>query len=470
MFDARTYGERRARLARELGEGLVLLLANRESPINYPDNWYPFRQDSTFLYLIGLNQPDLAAVLDLDAGEATVFGDELTLDDVVWTGPLPTLAERAAAVGIRKTRPAAELAAVLVQARGAGRPARWLPPYRGDSVLRLMSLLDLDEEAVRKGASLELVRAVVSQRAVKTPAEIAEIELAADTTAAMHLAVMAQAAPGRREAELAALLQQIAQAAGGQISFPSIVTVHGEILHNHGYPNVLESGRLLVCDAGAETAAGYAGDMTRTYPVDRTFTARQRDVYEVVLAAQEAACTAIAPGVRYLDVHLLASRIMAAGLKDLGLMQGDPEEAVAAGAHALFFPHGLGHMVGLDVHDMEDLGEDHVGYGEGLTRSSQFGLKSLRLARELQAGFVVTVEPGIYFVPELIQRWRAEARFAEFVSYKRLESYLDFGGVRIEETWLVTADGGRLLGRPVPTVAAEVEAVRAGGGGAEARA
>jgi Xaa-Pro aminopeptidase len=458
MFDAAIHAGRRHALCRRLGGGLVLLLGNEESPINYAGNPYPFRQDSSFLYFVGLDQPGLAAVIDADEGHVTVFGDDLTLDDIVWTGPLPTLAERCAEVGIKRTRPAQALA----EAVGDGRRVHVLPPYRAGNTQRLARLLDLPLGAVRDAVSEELIRAVVDLRSVKSEEEIAEIERAVDVTAEMQLAAMRLAAPGRTEAELAAEVQHAAGRAGCRHSFPAILTVHGEILHNHGYPNVLESGRLVVCDCGAETDLRYAGDMTRTFPVDPAFTTRQREIYEVVLAAENAVIAALRPGVPYRECHLLAARTIAEGLGAIGLMRGDPTAAVAAGAHALFFPHGLGHMMGLDVHDMEDLGEDHVGYGEGFARSDQFGLKWLRLARKLEPGFVLTVEPGVYFIPELIGRWRAEGLFAEFVDYGRLEGYLDFGGVRIEEDFLITPDGARRLGKPAPKSVAEVEALRAG--------
>jgi Xaa-Pro aminopeptidase len=460
MFSQETYVTRRDELVKKLGGGLVLLLGNSESPMNYADNCYRFRQDSTFLYFFGLNQPDLAAILDLDEGREIIFGDELTIDDIVWRGDLPTVAERAGAVGVTDTRPVRELKAYLRQGGDAGRAIHFLPPYRPANQLWLAELLHLSPAAAAGQASQELITAVVALRSIKSAAEIAEIEKAVDISVDMHLAAMTMARPGLREADIAAEVERIALAAGGGISFPVIATVNGETLHNHHHGNTLQSGDLFLLDAGAQTEMSYAGDLSSTFPVDPKFTARQKTIYDLALAAYHAAVDTIAPGVTNLEVHRNAARTIAAGLKDLGLMKGDPEEAVAAGAHAMFFPCGVGHMMGLDVHDMEDLGEIHVGYA-GRPKSTQFGLKSLRLARELEPGFVLTVEPGIYFIPPLIDLWRSRNRFPEFIDYDELDRWRDFGGVRNEENYLVTAAGRRRLGKPKPLTTAEVETVRA---------
>jgi len=455
MFSREVYESRRKNLRAAVGSGIVLLLGNSESPMNFADNCYRFRQDSSFLYFFGLDQPDLAAVIDLDEGRDIIFGDELTLDHIVWMGDLPTVAERAAQVGVAATRPVADLAPYLEK---SGRPVHFLPPYRPRNSVRLAELL-----GPRAGEpSVDLIRAVVTLRSVKGEEEIVEIEKAVDTSVNMHLAGMAMARPGMRESEIAAEVERIALAAGAGTSFPVIATVRGEILHNHHHGNILESGDMFLLDAGAETDLGYAGDLSSTFPVDRTFTERQKTIYEIALAAHTAAVDTIAPGVPNLEVHLAAARAIAVGMKDLGLMKGDVDEAVAAGAHAMFFPCGVGHMMGLDVHDMEDLGEVHVGYG-GKPKSTLFGLKSLRLARPLEPGFVLTVEPGIYFIPQLMDRWRAENKFPEFLDYAELDKWRHFGGLRNEEDYLVTATGKRRLGPRKPLTVAEVEEVRAAG-------
>jgi len=459
MFTADTYAQRRARLSASLPSGLLLFLGNDESPMNYTDNTYHFRQDSTWLYFFGLAQPGLAAVVDLDAGRTVIFGDDLGLDAIVWTGPQPLVSELAARAGVTDTAAASALAGTISAARAGGRTIHYLPPYRGEHRLTLSTLLGLPPDRTDEGASLDLVRAVVAMRVYKSAEEVAEIERAADTSVDMHLAAMAMARPGLRESDISAKVTEVALAAGGGLSFPVIATIHGETLHNHYHGNTLKAGDLFLLDAGAETAMGYAGDLSSTFPVDRTFTSRQRDVYQIVLDAHLAAVAAVKPGRPMREIHLLACRTIAEGLKGLGLMKGDLDEAVAEGAHAMFFQCGLGHMMGLDVHDMENLGEVWVGY-EGQPKSTQFGLKSLRLARPLEPGFVITVEPGIYFIPELIRRWKAEGRFREFIDYGRLEAFADFGGARIEEDLLVTADGHRILGKSRPRTIPEVEAAR----------
>ncbi len=456
MPGSQPFAERRNRLKAQVASGILLLLGNEESPMNYADNTFPFRQDSSFLYFTGVDRPGFAAVLDLDEDSATLFGDDRTLDDLVWTGPQPGVRDLADAAGIARTAPASALKEHLCRAQASGRPLHLLPPYRAEHRLRIL-------EALGPGApqpSAAFIRAVAELRIRKSPAEIEEIERAVATSVRMHLEAMAMARPGMREAEIMGRVTEIALAGGGGLSFPVIATVRGGVLHNHHYGNTLESGQLFLLDAGAETAAHYAGDLSSTFPVDRAFTPRQRDIHDVVLAAFLAAEGALRPGADFKDIHLLACRTLAAGLKDLGLMKGDVADAVDQGAHALFFPCGLGHLMGLDVHDMENLGEGLVGH-EGRPRSTQFGLKSLRLARPLQEGFVLTVEPGVYFIPELARRWRSEGRFTDFIDYEALEAYEGFGGLRIEEDFLVTATGARRLGPPKPRTALEIEAARA---------
>jgi Xaa-Pro aminopeptidase len=456
MFGQDVYRARRDGLRRLLGRGAALFLGNDESPMNYTDNTYRFRQDSSFLYYFGLDTPGLAALVDLDEGTEALYGPELTVEDFIWTGPLPSLKDRAALTGVERVMAPSRLEEDLKRIRQAGRTVHFLPPYRPENKLKLLAWLGIPPERAASEASVPFIRAVVEQRSVKSSEEIAEIEKAVDISVDMHLTALRLARPGVTEALIAAAVHQVARAAGGDLSFPIIATVHGEVLHQHAQTETLRSGGMFLLDAGAETARHYAGDLSTTMPVDATFTERQKDVYRIALAAHETAKAALRPGVPHLDVHLAACRRIAEGLKDLGLMKGDLDEAVRRGAHALFFPCGEGHMMGLDVHDMEDLGEVYVGY-EGRPKSTQFGLKSLRLARPLKPGFVVTVEPGVYFIPQLIDQWRAENRFPEYIDYGRVETYKGFGGLRNEENVLITADGHRVLGRQKPLTVEEVE-------------
>ncbi len=458
MFPARTYTERRERLKSSFTSGLLLFLGNEESPMNYLDNVHPFRQDSSFLYYFGIDQPGYSAVIDLDQGRTVVFGNDLTLEDIVWTGVLPTVAELALLGGVTATALASELAAYLQKAKG--RELHFLPPYRPEHRLKLFRFLGLHPDEQEGKASLELARAVINMRVFKSAEELQEIERAVDVTVDMHLAAMGMAKPGAKEADIAAKITQIALASGGNLGYAVIATVHGETLHNHGHGNTLQSGQMLLVDAGAETSLHYTADLTSTCPVDKAFTPRQRDIYQVVLKAHLTAIEHLTPGVPFRQIHLLACRTLAEDLKSLGLMKGDLDAAVEQGAHALFFQCGLGHMMGLDVHDLENLGEVWVGY-DGQSKSTLFGIKSLRLARPLQAGFVLTVEPGIYFIPQLIERWKAEGKFADFINYDKLEAYRDFGGIRIEENLLITENGHRILGKKRPRTLEEVEAVRA---------
>ncbi|MEX1181711.1 MAG: aminopeptidase P family protein [Gemmatimonadota bacterium] len=459
MFDRQTYVQRRDGLGRRLEKGLVLLPGNGESPMNYADNAYAFRQDSTFLYYFGLDQPDLATIIDVEAGTATIFGNELDLDTIVWMGDLPTVAERAERVGVSETQPRSRLAGIVSAARSAGRPVHYLPPYRADSTLMLAELLDVSPGDVGTGASAELIRAVVDQRSYKSADEIAELEQAITISVEMHRAAGRMARPGVREQEIAAEVARIASASGGRLAYPIIGTINGQTLHNHVYPNTLSAGDLYLLDAGAETARGYAGDLTSTFPVSGSFDERQRTVYDILLRAYEASIATAAPGVPNLDVHMAAARAIFDGMKQLGIMKGNTEEALAAGAHALVFPHGIGHMMGLDVHDMENLGEQYVGY-DGRPRSRQFGLKSLRLTRKLEPGFVITIEPGIYFIPQLIDDWRARGHNEQFIDFDELDRWRDFGGMRNEEDFLITTDGSRRLGPRKPQTIEELAQLR----------
>ena len=457
MFDRSTYIRRREALRKSLGSGLLLLLGNDESPMNYADNPFPFRQDSTFLYFFGLDQPALAGVLDCETGDDWIYGEDLTVEDFVWMGPQPTLAERARRAGVAKTAPVATLEAALKQASRQGRRIHFLPPYRPENKIKLLHWLGIRPEEAKAKASVELILGVVNQRNYKSAEEVEEIRKAVEISVDMHTLGMRMAKPGVSELDIAAAVYRLVLAAGAQLSFPIIATVNGQTLHNHYHGNVLKAGGLFLLDAGAEMARGYAGDLSSTVPVSGTFTPRQRDFYELCLASHNAAIGMLKPGVPFKEVYFEACRILIRGLKELGLMKGGVDDALVNGAHALFFPCGLGHMMGLDVHDMEDLGEVYVGYG-GEPKSTQFGLKSLRLGRKLEPGFVLTIEPGIYFIPELIDQWRASGHNADYINFDKLDAYRDFGGLRNEENFLITSDGHALIGRPKPKSVADVEA------------
>ncbi len=457
MFDKETYIKRRDKLRKMIGNGIVLLPGNVDSPMNYKSNIYRFRQDSSFLYFFGLDQQGLAGVIDTESGEDILFGDDFTLDDIIWMGPQPTLKDRAGEAGVAKTAPFGRLEEVLKKAQQDGRKIHFLPPYRAENQIMLESLLDIRPDAQKGQVSEELIRAVVALRSVKEPQEIAEIEKAADVTQLMHTTAMKMAKPGVYEREIAGVVEGIALSHGGMLAYPLILSVHGETLHNHSHKNKLEEGHLLLMDGGAETPMHYAADYTRTTPVGGRFGERQRAVYDIVLQAETKAINAIRPGVTNKGIHLLAANVIASGLKDLGLIKGDPEQAVEQGAYALFMPHGLGHMIGLDVHDMEDLGEDYVGYDEEVKRSKMFGLGALRLGRKLNENFVLTVEPGVYFIPELIRQWEEEKKFTESINYEEVKSFIGTGGIRIEDDVLVTGDGYRVLGKPIPKAPDDIE-------------
>lgn len=459
MFSTEIYTARRNRLKRRIASGLLLFLGNDESPMNYADNPYHFRQNSTFLYYFGLDFAGLAAVIDLDNGEETIFGTELTVEDIVWMGTQPTLAEKSRSVGVRHTAPMAELADNLKAAKKSGRHIHILPPYRPENKLKLQAFLGIPPAESAQSASVEFIRAVVDQRNIKAPEEIAEIERASDVSVDMHTAAMTMARAGMKEYELVAEVQRTAQAAGCGLAFPIILTINGQTLHNHYHGNTMKNGDLVLCDFGAETARHYAADLSSTFPVDPAFSPRQKEIYGLSLDAYNASVAMLKPGVNFRDVHLEACRVIAHGLKDLGLLKGDVDEAVAQGAHAMFFPCGTGHMMGLDVHDMEDLGEIYVGY-DGEPKSTQFGLKSLRLARPLQPGFVLTIEPGIYFIPELMDKWRSEGKFFDFLNYDKMAAYRGFSGVRNEESFLITPEGCRRMGKEKPKNIEEIESYR----------
>lgn len=457
MFKSEFYARRRKLLKKQIGRGILLFMGNEECPMNYPANTYPFRQDSSFLYYFGLNSPGLAAVVDIDENKDILFGDDIGIEDIIWMGHLPKMKDRAREVGVGRTAPRKAFEEYVKKALAAGRPVHYLPPYRALTARVLGELLKVPHKDLKAKASGAFIKAVVDQRLVKSKEEIKEIEGALEVTRDMYLAAMKLAKPGRYEREVSGAMEGIALSRGYRLAFPPIVTVNGQTLHNHYHGNLLTKGRLLVVDVGAESEMSYACDITRTVPVGGKFNRRQKDVYDIVLSGQETAIRAMKPGVMFKDVHLKAAGTMVRGLKDLGLMKGDAAEAVAKGAHALFFPHGLGHNMGLDVHDMEDLGENHVGYNDSVKRSDQFGLAYLRMARELRPGYVMTVEPGIYFIPALVEKWRKEKKHLEFIAYDKVEKFLDFGGVRLEDDVLVTEKGRRVLGPPIPKTPADVE-------------
>ena len=460
MFEKNVYQARRQKLKQQVGKGLILLLGNEESSMNYKDNLYHFRQDSNFLYFFGLDKPGLAGIIDIDNDREILFGNELTLDEIVWMGPQISLAEQAAKAGITTVQPSSALVSSLRATRTGKQDIHFLPPYRPENILKLSTWLDIAPGGIKEHSSVSLIKAVVAQRSIKSPEEIREIEEAVNTTAAMHLAAIQGARDGMTEAQLAGVLQGIAISGGGNLAFPTILTVNGQVLHNHYSNTVMREGQIVICDSGAENALHYAGDMTRTFPVGKKFTSLQKEMHDIVLAAQQAAVAALRPGILFRDVHFLACEILVEGLKAAGVMKGDPKEAVAAGAHTMVFQCGLGHMMGLDVHDMEDLGEQYVGYTDDLKKGTEFGLKSLRLGRALEPGFVVTIEPGLYFIPELMDLRRSEKKFLDFINYDKLEAFRSFGGIRIEEDLLITETGSRLLGKPLAKSATEMEALR----------
>ena len=457
MFAKETYVQRREQLGKTLGTGICLFLGNDECGMNYKDNTYDFRQDSTFLYYFGLPYAELNAIINIDDDETIIFGDEISIDHIVWMGTQPTLKEKSEQVGVQKVLPSSQLPIYLQAATAKGQPIRFLPSYRAEHKLKLMEWLSLPVQ--QQTPSVDFIRAVVNMRNYKTEEEIAEIEKACRITADMHIAGIKAVYAGRKEYEVVAAIDGVALVAGGRLSFPIIATVNGQILHNHYHGNTIKAGDMFLIDAGAETDMGYAGDMSSTVPAGAKFTSRQKDVYDIQVASHLASVEALRPGVYFSDVYDLSAKIICEGMKSLGLMKGDMDEAVHLGAHAMFFPCGLGHMMGLDVHDMENLGEVWVGY-DGQPKSTQFGRKSLRLARKLEPGFVLTIEPGIYFIPELIDLWKAEKKFSDFINYERLEDYRTFGGIRNEEDYLITATGSRLLGKKIPLTTDEVEAIR----------
>jgi len=461
MFKPQIYTDRRNALRKLMPSGIILLPGNSEASYNYADNTYTFRQDSNFSYFFGLENPDLVGIIDVDNDIDYILGNDFEIDDIIWMGPQPKVVDLAVKVGIKNTASLPELTVFINNAIQKGRPVHFAPTYRAETKLQVSGLLGINPSRIRDYASMPLIEAIVKLRSIKADIEIAEIEAAIETAWHMFTTGMRMAYPGRKEQEIVGAMEGISIAHGRPVSFPIILSANGQILHNHHHENILQEGRMMVMDAGSETALNYASDITRTVPVGGKFSQKQREIYEIVLNAQLNSIAATKPGTFYRDCHTVACETITTGLKDLGLMKGDIKEAVAAGAHALFLPHGLGHMLGMDVHDMEGLGQIHVGYDNEIQPSKQFGTAYLRLGRRLQPGFVLTNEPGIYFIPELIDMWKAEKKYQEFLNYDKIEEYRNFGGIRIEDDILVTVDGHRILGKPIPKTVAEVEATMA---------
>lgn len=459
MFKSEVYIKRREELHKKIKSGLALFIGNIESPMNYPANTYHFRQDSDFLYFFGLDLPGFAGVMDFDTGEDQIFGNDFDMDDIIWMGPQPKVNELALKCGVTNVAPMTKLEERIRIALSKRRKLHFLPPYRGETKMTLGSLLKENPCQMKTLASLDLIKAVISLRSIKEKVEIEDIEKAVGIAYDMHVTAMKMCKEGVEEQIIFGALEGIALAKGAGTSFPIILSINGQTLHNHGHGNILKKGRMMVTDAGAETNLHYSSDITRTTPVGGRFSQRQKDIYEIVLKANTESIKATRPGISNHDLHLMACKILTSGMKELGLMTGDVDEAVAAGAHALFMPHGIGHMMGLDVHDMEGLGENFIGYSDEVKRSDQFGLAFLRFALPYKPGHVFTVEPGCYFIPELIEQWKTEGKFRDFINYKKIEDYMSIGGIRIEDDVLITEKGHRVLGNPIPKTVSEVESV-----------
>jgi len=448
MFSKETYIRRRAELKELVGNGVIILFGNNESPANYPANAYaPMRQDSSFLYYFGQHRDGLVGVIDIDNDEEMLFGDDIDVEDIVWMGYTPSVADLAAEVGIAKTAPMEDLSSVCCRVTATNSTIHFLPPYRHDTKIQIMDLLGIHPSQQKEKSSLSLIQAIVKMRSTKEPQEIEAIERACDVGYAMHTTAQLLIRPGVTERFIGGQVDGVARSLAQGVSFATIFTQHGEIMHGSPSDAKLEAGRLALCDAGCELD-DYCSDNTRTMPVNGKFSQRQLEIYSIVEACHDYVLEVAKPGVKYADVHFAVCRLMTERLKELGLMKGDTDEAVAAGAHAMFLPHGLGHMMGMDVHDMEGLGQIYVGFDEK-TRPNleQFGTNCLRMGRRLEEGFVVTDEPGIYFIPALIDDWKTSGHCKEFLNFDLLETYKDFGGIRIEDDLLITADGCRFLGK-----------------------
>ena len=449
MFDAKIYIERRKHLATEMGDGLIVLAGNKPVPMNYPSNTLRFRQDSNFLYYCGLDYEDIALTINCATGQSTLFGDDLSVSDIVWEGERTSVKKMAEQSGVDSFKSSSDLQKLI----GARKDVHILPVYRDDQKFFLQSLLNVSEIS----SSKSLIACVIKQRSIKSDYELSEISSALEITSQMHSIAMRSTRDGLLEQEIVGLMEGYALQNGSRMAYPVIFTINGEILHSNVYDNVMKSGDLALNDSGAESPLHYASDITRTFPVSGRFTPIQKDIYDLVYEMQQTALEFCKPKTSYKDAHLAAAKKAVMGLTELGLMSGDPEEAVSKGAHALFFPHGLGHMLGLDVHDMEGLGEDLVGYDDKNQRSDQFGLAYLRFSKDLEPGFVLTVEPGIYFIPHLIDQWKADNKLSEHINYAEVEKFKGFGGIRIEDNIAISDQGYSVLGPHIPKTTEEIE-------------
>lgn len=457
LFDKEVYQQRREGLKKAMGKGILLIMGNGEAPMNYLANTYHFRQNSNFLYYFGIAQPDLHAIIDLDNGTTTIYGNELTMDDIIWMGEVASLSSLAANVGVEVVKsPAALIEDLKAYPK---KSIHFLPPYRIEHNTLLFEALGIKHADQAAKASVKLIKAVVAQRSVKSAEEIEEMEKAVNITKSMHVRAMQRTKEDKYEYEVVGDILKQCKNYHGSLAYGVIFSINGQVLHNHHHDNLMLSGRLVLNDSGAENDMYYAGDITRTFPVNGKFTQKQKEIYEIVLEMEKSCIEFIGPGVKYYDAHLHANAILIERFKALGLLKGETSDMLEAGVAGLFMPHGLGHMIGLDVHDMEDLGEQYVGYDDGQERATMLGLKSLRLARTLKPGFTLTVEPGIYFIPQLIEKYKAEGKFMDFVNYDKLKDYYDFGGIRIEDNVLITEDGRRVLGEPIPKEIWEVEKI-----------
>ncbi|MCI6758235.1 MAG: aminopeptidase P family protein [Bacteroides sp.] len=469
MFSKDVYARRRQTLVAKMADsaaegkrGIALFIGNTEAPAQYKDNCYKFRQDSTWLYFFGIDQPLYAAIIDLDNGNETVFANDVEIGDIIWMGPQPSVASVAASVGVEKSAPYTDLNAAVAKVLAEGRPVHFVKPSRYYNTMKIASLLGCGTDEVAGRFSLALTKAIISMRLVKEDCEIEVIDDACNLGYEMHTVARNSIVPGIIEQEIVGKMDGVTLSKGWGVSFPTILTQHGETLHNHLHDKIIEPGKLMVIDAGAESNVHYASDFTRTYPTSGKFTAKQREIYQIVCDCNEFAFSMTRPGISYREVHLKTMHLMLEELRALDIVRGDVQDMVEAGIAGLFMPHGLGHNMGLDVHDMEDYGENYVGYDDDQSRSPQLGLGSLRMARKLVPGNVITDEPGIYFIPALIEKWKSEKTDQGFVNYSKLESYYDFGGIRLEDDVLVTADGARRLGKErLPISPDDVEAAMA---------
>ena len=469
MFSKEVYARRRQTLVAKMADsaaegkrGIALFIGNTEAPAQYKDNCYKFRQDSTWLYFFGIDQPLYAAIIDLDNGNETIFANDVEIGDIIWMGPQPSVASVAASVGVEKSAPYTDLNAAVAKVLAEGRPVHFVKPSRYYNTMKIASLLGCGTDEVAGRFSLALTKAIISMRLVKEDCEIEAIDDACNLGYEMHTVARNSIVPGIIEQEIVGKMNGVTLSKGWGVSFPTILTQHGETLHNHLHDKIIEPGKLMVIDAGAESNVHYASDFTRTYPTSGKFTAKQREIYQIVCDCNEFAFSMTRPGISYREVHLKTMHLMLEELRALDIVRGDVQDMVEAGIAGLFMPHGLGHNMGLDVHDMEDYGENYVGYDDDQSRSPQLGLGSLRMARKLVPGNVITDEPGIYFIPALIEKWKSEKTDQGFVNYQKLESYYDFGGIRLEDDVLVTADGARRLGKErLPISPDDVEAAMA---------